>query len=250
GEPLSANLVIGADGIHSTIRKQMLGDDAPRYTGNTAWRLVVPTDRLDRPPPPTACVWAGRNRHAVTYLLRGGKLANFVGVVEQAEPVTESWSATGTKAEALADFAGWDVTITELINKSDSHFRWALYDRPALPKWSDGRVTLLGDACHPMLPFQAQGAAMAIEDGWALADALVGADRIEAGLASYEARRRPRTSKMQHASRKNMGVFHRNTAVSQAATFGPMWLAGQMMPGFVRSRLDWIYGYDVTKSDR
>ncbi|MGB3627168.1 MAG: FAD-dependent monooxygenase [Henriciella sp.] len=250
GEPLTANLVIGADGLHSTIREQMLGPDSPRYTGNIAWRMVVPVAHLDRPPPPTACVWAGKNRHAVTYFLRRGALVNFVGVVEQAEPMSESWSETGSKAEALADFAGWDSTLTEIINKAETHFRWALYDRPALSRWTDGRATLLGDACHPMLPFQAQGAAMAIEDAWVLAACLDGAASIEDGLSAYQGGRLARTARMQAASRGNMGVFHRSAPLSQLSTYGPMWLAGRMMPGLVRSRLDWIYGHDVTATDR
>lgn len=250
GEPLTANLIVGADGIHSAIRQQMLGEEAARYTGNTAWRLTVPVDRLDKAPPPTACVWAGRRRHAVTYYLQGGKLANFVGVVEQASPPAESWTETGTRQQALADFAGWDITITELINKADTHFRWALHDRLPLTTWRDGSVALLGDAAHPMLPFQAQGAAMAIEDAWVLADCLEGVGDIEAGLADYECRRLPRTSRMQAASRSNMGVFHRSTPLTQLSTYGPMWLAGRVTPGIVRSRLDWIYGHDVTETGR
>ncbi len=250
GDQLAAQLVVGADGIHSKLREQMLGPDAPHFTGNIAWRATVPLDQLTEPPPPTACVWAGKGRHAVTYRLRGGTLANFVGVVERNDWQQESWSEQGSKADALADFSNWSPTITDLIDKADTHYRWALFDREPLPRWHDGAIALLGDACHPMLPFMAQGAAMAIEDAWMLAACVSGDRSVSAGLADYQARRLPRTAKMQAASRANMKTFHRRSSLSRLATYGPMWLAGHVLPGFVRSRQDWIYGHDVTRKDR
>lgn len=250
GEKLEADLIVGADGIHSAIRAQMTGPDRPRFTGNLAWRMVVPIDRLTQPPPPTACVWAGRGRHAVTYRLRGGTQVNLVGVVERTDWQGESWTEQGTKAQALADFAGWSISVTELINQADTHYRWALHDRDPLPRWHDGAVCLLGDACHPMLPFMAQGAVMAIEDAWVLASCLDTADDIPSGLKHYEMVRKPRASRMQAASRANMKTFHRTTGLGRLGTYGPMWLAGHVLPGFVRSRQDWIYGHDVTLMDQ
>ena len=250
GEKREADLIVGADGIHSAIRAQMTGPDRPHFTGNLAWRMVVPIDRLKHPPPPTACVWAGRGRHAVTYRLRGGTQVNLVGVVERTDWQGESWTEQGTKAEALADFAGWSLSVTELINQADTHYRWALHDRDPLPRWHEAGVCLLGDACHPMLPFMAQGAVMAIEDAWMLSSCLEAAQDIPSGLKQYEMIRKPRTSRIQAASRANMKTFHRATPVSRIATYGPMWLAGHMLPGFVRSRQDWIYGHDVTMTDQ
>lgn len=246
----TGQLLLGADGLHSTLRKQMLGDVSARFTGNLAWRFTVALDKLDTPPPPTACVWAGPNRHAVTYRLRGGTLANFVGIVERHDWQGESWTEQGTKAEALDDFAGWDNPLTELIEAADSHYRWALFDRLPLETWCDGPVTLLGDACHPMLPFQAQGAAQAIEDAYVLASKVEAGGDVPAALRSYEDVRKPRTSRIQAASRANMKTFHKRSPAEQAATYGPMWIAGQLLPGVVRSRLDWIYGYDVTAMGR
>jgi salicylate hydroxylase len=244
------DLLVGADGIHSTIRRQMAGEDTPRFTGNIAWRATVPVDRLDQPPPPTACVWAGRSRHAVTYRLRGGELANLVGIVEHDDWPGESWTEEGTRGQALADFAGWHPTVTELIGKADHHFRWALFDRRPLDRWIDGRTALLGDACHPMLPFQAQGAAQAIEDAFVLAREVSGDRALPGALQRYEDVRKPRTTRVQAASRANMKTFHRRTALAQIATYGPMWLAGHLLPGLVRSRQDWIYGHDVTATGR
>ncbi len=170
GNTLDGDLLIGADGIHSTIRDALITPQAPRFTGNVAWRAVVPIERLgDAAPAPTACVWMGRGRHCVTYRLRGGTLANLVAVVECADWTSESWHEQGDRDAARADFAGWHPTITQLIDQADTLYRWAICDRPPLEKWHEGRVALLGDAAHPMMPFMAQGAAMAVEDAWALA---------------------------------------------------------------------------------
>ncbi len=246
--PVRGDILIGADGIHSTLREQMLGPDRPRFTGNTAWRASVPVDCLgEDAPPPGAIVWAGPGRHAVTYRLRGGTLANFVGVVEGDDWRSESWTKEGRREDALADFAGWHPVVTRLIGASDAHFRWALFDRPPLGRWSDGRVTLLGDACHPTLPFLAQGAVMAIEDAFVLARLCARAVGEPAtALKAFHAARIARTSRIQAASRANQSVFHRSNPAARLATFGPMWLGGKFAPAIVRSRLDWLYGHDAT----
>lgn len=247
GETLSGDILIGADGLHSAIRAQMLGPDKPRFTGNMAWRAVVPTDTLgDHAPRPVATAWMGEGRHAVTYLLRGGALANFVGVVETDEQSTEQWDASGDKAKARRDFAGWHPTITTLIDKAEHIYKWPLYDRAPLPRWADGRVALLGDSAHPMLPFMAQGAAMAIEDSWAVMASLSEAIAPQIALKHYEASRLPRTSRVQAASRANAKTFHQRTAFGKLITYGPMWAAGRIAPGIVNARQDWLYGYDVT----
>lgn len=242
GSQRSADLLVGADGIHSVVRKQMLGDDAPRFTGNAAWRATVPVDRLgEHVPPPTACIWTGRGRHAVTYLLRGGTVANFVGVIERSDWQSESWTQQGSREEALADFADWHPVITTIIEQTDSHYRWALYDRAPLKQWTDGRVVLLGDACHPMLPFLAQGAAMAIEDGWVLADQLQNQTNTVEALTRYAQIRQPRTARVQNESRANMKRFHMfDTA------YAPLKLAARLKPDALHARQDWLYGHDVT----
>jgi len=247
GDTVSGDLLVGADGIHSSIREQMLGPDKPDFTGNIAWRAVVPMDKLgDIAPPPTACVWVGAKRHAVTYRLRGGKLANFVGIVEDDSWTSESWTEQGTKDDVLADFAGWHPVITNLIESADAHYRWALFDRQPLSKWTDGRAVLLGDACHPTLPFQAQGAVMAIEDAFLLAKLCSETpENLPAALTTYFDTRQPRTSRVQAASRSNAKLFHKHTPISRALTYGPMWLAGKLAPGIIRSRQDPFFAYDV-----
>jgi salicylate hydroxylase len=250
GTDYSGDLLIGADGLHSIVRTWMHGRGRPVFTGNIAWRATVPVALLgENAPEATACAWMGPGRHAVTYRLRRGSLVNFVGVVEQDEPAAEGWHERGTKSDALADFAGWHPVITTLIEAvpDDALFRWALYDRAPLPSWTRGRVTLLGDAAHPMLPFLAQGAAMAVEDAWVLADAITAADDLDAALRTYEDKRLPRTSRAQAGSRANAKTFHKRTPLSQLATYGPMWMAGAVTPSIVRGRLTWLYGEDVTQ---
>ena len=247
GEAIEADLIVGADGIHSVVRKQMLGPDTPRFTGNVAWRATVPVSELgDKAPPPTACVWAGPRRHAVTYLLRRGSVANFVGVVQHKKPGEESWTATGAKEQALKDFRRWHPKVRAIIEAADTLNRWPLFDRPQLSKWHEGRAVLLGDACHPMLPFLAQGAAMAIEDAWALGACLSAEPDVEAALTAYEACRKPRATRVQNGARANARTFHRGDPVSRFGTYVPMWMASKAAPGFIHSRNDWLYGYDET----
>ena len=160
-------VLIGADGIHSTIRAGLWGADRPRFTGCVAWRALVPTDCLPRGlVRPMATAWWGPGGHFVHYYVRRGELVNCVGVIEKAGWEVESWTERGDHAEFAADFAGWHGGIRRLIDHADNNslFKWALHDREPMPRWGEGRVSLLGDACHPTLPFMAQGAAMAIED--------------------------------------------------------------------------------------
>ncbi|MBP6013392.1 MAG: FAD-dependent monooxygenase [Alphaproteobacteria bacterium] len=247
GSRAQGDVAIGADGIHSAVRTQMLGAMPARFTGNVAWRVVVPAASL--PPnlvPPTACVWVGPGRHAVTYYLRRGELVNFVGVVEREGWQNESWTELGHKADLAADFQGFAKPITSIIEQAANCYRWALFDREPLEEWCRGRVTLLGDACHPMLPFLAQGAVMSIEDAWVLARHLKGAADVPAALKAYEAARKPRTSRAQHGARRQMGLYHKRGLAAQLATYGPMWLAARLTPAIVHTRNDWLYGVDVT----
>ena len=171
---------------------------------------------------------------------------NFVGIVEDDRWTSESWTERGTKEDALADFKGWHPIITNLIERADAHFRWALFDRQPLERWSDGRAVLLGDSCHPTLPFQAQGAVMAIEDGFLLAKLCSDSPRdLPAALKTYFETRQPRTSQVQAASRSNAKLFHRRTPLSRAMTYGPMWIAGKIAPGIIRSRQDPFFAYDI-----
>jgi salicylate hydroxylase len=211
GERLEAEVLVGADGIHSVVREALLGSARPRFTGNVAWRALIPVGELSTvKPPPVAGIWMGAGAHVVMYYVRGGELVNVVAVVEQAGWEVESWSERGDPDELRAAFAGWDpiVTSTLAAARPEACYRWALLDRAPLPSWSGGRIVLLGDACHPTLPFLAQGAAMAIEDAAALARCLSTDTTPARAFRRYEDLRKPRTSKVQKVSRLNARLFH------------------------------------------
>ena len=213
GEQIGADVLVGADGLRSVVREALFGPAAPRFTGNVAWRGLVPAERLkDADLRPVAALWMGPGAHFVHYFVRGGTLVNFVGVVERDDWREESWSSRGEASDLRRDFAGWHPTVRRIVEAADDDacFRWALFDRDPLPRWSRGAATLLGDACHPTLPFMAQGACMAIEDAAVLAACLAGrtcADVPEA-LQRYEALRRPRTAGIQAGSRRNAAIYH------------------------------------------
>ncbi|MEO0574723.1 MAG: FAD-dependent monooxygenase [Pseudomonadota bacterium] len=242
----SADIIVGADGIHSTVRDCLFGQDKPQFTGNVAWRMLAPTAAIGKHAPASeATVWVGPGKHAVTYRLRGGAFSNLVGVVETDAWQEESWQAKGSREQALADFQDWHPTIRNIIEHADTHFRWALCERPLLPRWHIKRAVLIGDACHAMLPFMAQGAAMAIEDAWVLAALLQHAHDPRDAFLRFHAVRHGRTSRVQRTARRNGRIFHRRTATSQALTFTPLALIGQMAPTLLSRQTRWLYDKDV-----
>lgn len=242
GETIRGDIAVGCDGLRSHVREHLFGKDAATFTGQVAWRAVVPTERLPKGlVPPIAAVWTGAGKHCVHYFVKSGRAVNFVGVVERDWRV-ESWSEVGAPADLIADFAGWPEPVEAICRAADAPFRWALYDRPPLQRWSVGRVSLLGDACHPMLPFLAQGAAMAIEDAAVLAHQVANVSDPSEALSAYEAARKSRTSRVQAASRFNARLFHLPDLAGQAA-FTAAGLADLVTPGGAGSRFDWLYGY-------
>jgi salicylate hydroxylase len=163
GETVRARFLIGADGIHSTIRAHLFGPSRPEFTGCVAWRAVVPMQRLSAEAEEMVSTnWLGPRGHILHYPLRGGDLMNFLGIVERDDWQIESWTVQGTVSELANDFAGWHPRVQTMVQSIDRPFKWAVMVRAPMPKWSKGRVTLLGDACHPTLPFLGQGGVMAI----------------------------------------------------------------------------------------
>jgi 2-polyprenyl-6-methoxyphenol hydroxylase-like FAD-dependent oxidoreductase len=249
GESITADLVVGADGIRSTVRTALFGPEQPRFTGNVAWRGLVPARLLDGAGVrPVAALWMGPHAHFVHYFVRGGELVNFVGVVERSDWRDESWSARGDKRDLLQDFSGWHRTVQAIVAEADANacFRWALFDRDPLARWSRGAATLIGDACHPTLPFMAQGACMAIEDAAVLAEyvSTSAADALPEALARYETLRRPRTSGIQLGSRRNRELYHLRAPRSWVRNLrmrSGRGLGGQTAP---------LYGYDAFAAAR
>ncbi len=204
GERASADVVIGADGIHSALQQYVVEPSTPVPSGSMAYRGLIPTASLGWPAGAMRN-WLGAGKRFMAYPVRRGELLNYVGFVPTDEHMKESWSAPGDPAALAAEFAGWDPVVGMLLSHVTTCFRWGVYDREPLPTWTRGRLTLLGDAAHPMLPHAGQGANQAIEDGVALAVILAHADRTSAPLAllMYEAVRREHTARVQEMSRVN-----------------------------------------------
>jgi salicylate hydroxylase len=205
GAVVEADIVIAADGIHSELRPFVFPTSQPVFSGSVAYRGLVPHERVPHWPTDRWQMWLGKGRHFLAFPVRAGKLINYVGFVPTDEEMKESWSAPGDPGILRLAFAGWDPRITELLAEVELTFRWALYDREPLPVWTRERLSLLGDAAHPMLPHLGQGANQSIEDGMALATILKSADRKTAPLAllAYERLRRERVAEVQRGAREN-----------------------------------------------
>lgn len=260
GASYSGSILIGADGIRSNVLAQLQTIDdfqsdakAPVFTGQVAWRGVIPVDKLPKNLiKPDATVWVGPGRHLVTYYLRGGELANFVAVEERNEWTSESWNTQGDTEQLKRAFSGWHPEVTQLLASVEEIFLWGLFAREPLVKWHVKRVALLGDACHPMLPFMAQGAAMALEDAFVLAHELSISDMddeksVQQALGRYTNLRLPRASKVQAMSRANADLYHMKGGPLGRMRLSMINMASTALPALVSAKLDPLYGFDVTK---
>jgi salicylate hydroxylase len=247
GANVSGDALIGADGVHSSVRQALFGADQPAFTGIIAWRGVIPMERLPAHMARlVATNWIGPGGHIVHYPLRAGRLMNFVGVLERSDWKVESWSTRGSTEELAADFGGWHADIQTMIRSIDTPYKWALMVRAPMQRWSAGRVSLLGDACHSMLPMLAQGAVMAIEDGYILARcfAEAGSD-VPAALERYENARRERTRRVVEGSAANAKRFHNPKLADpgEAKRYVDREWAGER----IAERYEWLFRYDVTR---
>jgi salicylate hydroxylase len=205
GTSAKADVVIAADGIHSELRPYVFPPSSPVFHGSVAYRGLVPHECVPHWPIDRWQMWLGQGRHFLTFPVRAGQLINYVGFVPTDEKMKESWSAPGDPDVLRQEFAGWDPRIQQLLQEVQLTFRWALYDREPLPVWTRERLSLLGDAAHPMLPHLGQGANQSIEDGMALATILGHVDRTTAprALLAYERLRRERVAQVQRGAREN-----------------------------------------------
>jgi len=205
GAVAEADVVVGADGIHSELRPHVFPPSTPVFHGTISYRGLVPRARLPDWPMDRWEMWAGPSKHFLVFPVCHGTMVNYVGFVPTDEEMKESWSAPGDAEVLRREFRGWDPRIRAVLDAVDQTFRWALYDREPLPTWTKGRLTLLGDAAHPMLPHLGQGANQSIEDGMALATMLAQAPSagVPAMLAAYERLRRERVAEVQLGARKH-----------------------------------------------
>jgi len=241
GESAEADVVIAADGIQSVLQRHVVTPQPPEYSGVRAYRGLIPREKLPQWRNEAHQVWMGDGKHFMVFPVRGGSLLNYVGFVPTRTETVESWSAPGDRNELAASFQGWDPVVTELLEKVETCFWWGLYDRRPLASWTKGRLALLGDAAHAMLPHLGQGANQAIEDGVALAVLLENCDAAEipAMLKRYEQLRRVRTDLVQAEARQNglrydsryASLEQRDHEIKNAAEFRK-----------------WLYDYDVEKA--
>jgi salicylate hydroxylase len=205
GAVAEGDVVVAADGIHSEMRQNVVPPSHPVFSGSVAYRGLVPHALVPHWPTGSWLMWLGKARHFLAFPVRAGQLINYVGFVPADQEMKESWLAAGDPEVLRAEFAGWDPRIGSLLSQVQATFRWALYDREPLPGWTRGRLTLLGDAAHPMLPHLGQGANQSIEDGMALATILGRANRqtAPAALLAYERLRRERVALVQRGAREN-----------------------------------------------
>ncbi len=235
-------LVVAADGLRSEHRAEVEGRARkPRFTGQVAWRAVIPHEPSA---PPVAEVFMGPGRHLVSYPLKGG-FRNIVAVEERKDWVVESWNEEDDPAHLREAFAGFGGPVADWLARVETVNLWGLFRHPVARKWARGQTVLVGDAAHPTLPFLAQGANMALEDAWVLADKLDRYDEAPA-LAAYRSARRDRVKRVINAANANARNYHFRSPLAEIA-HAVLRLDAAIRPRAVLGRFDWLYGHDVTQ---
>lgn len=243
GQPTrEVGFVVGADGLHSLLRVALNGVRKPFFTGQVAWRALVPAQGGE---PVEARVWMGPGRHLVHYPLRGGSIVNIVAVEERKAWAEEGWHHRDDPENLRAAFKGFAQPVRDLLARIEDVHVWGLHRHPVADQWHKGRAVILGDAAHPTLPFMAQGAVMALEDAWVLAEALA-VQGLDDGPALYQARRRHRVVNVIEAANKNARNYHYSNPFVRAVGHTALRLGSKLSPESILGRFDWIYDHDVT----
>src|SRR5690625_303266 len=250
GTEFECDLLIGADGVRSVIRESLFGDDKPQFTGHMCYRALVPFEEMPDYVTPESSFWLGPKGHVVTYYVSRGKEVNIVAVKETEEWVEESWNSKSTREEMLADFEGWHDNLIRLFQDATNVYRWGLFDRDPSETWTKGRITLIGDAAHPMLPFLSQGAAMAIEDAYVLAEAIAALpDHLDSALKQYEEERIPRTRRVQIEARERGKTYHVSSREELEERDRAYQEQQKRNPHEGGIKANWVYEYNATDFD-
>ena len=243
GADMKADIVIGADGLHSRLRPVLNGVTAPFFTRQTAWRATIP-NVINHPN--VSRVHMAPKRHMVTYPLRGGELINIVAVQERTGWAEEGWQHKDDPANLRRAFSDFGGDAKRMLAAVEDVGLWGLFRHPVAPVWHQGHTAILGDAAHPTLPFMAQGAVMAMEDAWVLTDALDQADTVEAGLAAYQARREDRVKKIVETANGNAWKYHLSFPPMRFGAHMGLRVVSKLAPKKLMQQFDWIYRHDVT----
>lgn len=243
GSRIATDLVIGADGLHSVLRPILNGPQAPFFTGQVAWRAIVPSTEARGP---EAWVHMGPGRHIVSYPLRDGRALNIVAVQERKAWADEGWHHADDPDNLRAAFADFGADPRAMLDQVTEARLWGLFRHPVARIWQADNLALLGDAAHPTLPFLAQGASMALEDAWVLADELARCDSLGAGLAAYQARREGRVRRVIAAANGNAWKYHIGFPPLRMAAHAVMRLGGAVAPDRMMKQFSWLYDHDVT----
>ena len=244
GNRLHADVIVGADGVHSVARRKILGQTAPFFTHQVAWRATIPNDLQF---PPQVRLYMGPKRHLVCYPLRGGALLNIVAVQERHEWADEGWHHKDDPKNLEAAFAVFNNEVHAILERVQDVSLWGLFRHDVAKQWHNDYCALLGDAAHPTLPFMAQGATMALEDAWVLADTLKSHSNLPAALAAYQSRRIGRVRKVIDAASNNAWKYHLSFPPMRWLAHTGLRFATHVAPSKVLGQFDWIYGHDVTK---
>ncbi|NRA99047.1 MAG: FAD-dependent monooxygenase [Rhodobacteraceae bacterium] len=240
---LSADIILGADGLHSATRADLNRQEPAAFTGQVAWRALLPETDAD----PFAEVFMGPGRHLVSYPLSGG-LRNIVAVEERSEWAAEGWAHEDDPDNLRAAFAGFAPRVQGWLSRIKTVNLWGLFRHPVAAAWYGGNQAILGDAAHPTLPFLAQGANMALEDAWVLA-ACLDTDPMDAGLRRYQQLRRDRCIRIVNAASANARNYHLSNPLIRTAAHSVLRLGSALAPAAPIKRFDWLYEYDATKAE-
>ena len=253
-EPVATKILVAADGVRSVVRESLFPKYKPKYAGYAAFRAILPFQSKYEMLLGKATVWMGKNHHVVVYP-NGNKQAgkswlNLVLIVKDQKWSEQGWKTAANKREVAQEFTNKSPLLNEILEdmiaSPEPCFKWGLFIHQPLPYWSESKVTLLGDAAHPMVPFQAQGAAMAIEDAYVLAECLAHENTKEKALLKYQKIRLKRTAKVQQVSKNNANFFHASglKAVIRNVVFS---LMSAINPNLFNKKSAWIYDYDATR---